>query len=183
MEQAFLCLIMNDGWIKLHRRFIEWEWYRTPYMFHLYTHLILRANHSPMKWQGMTIERGQLVTGRKQLSQELGVSEQTIRTCLIRLKSTSEITIKSTNKNSIITICNYASYQSQEKEINQHINQQANQQLTNNQPTTNQQLTTNKNDKNIKNVKNKSARVKSFVAMLYCGPSPQHNAMVLFLEA
>ena len=54
-----------------------------------------------------------------------------------------EITIKSTNKYSIITILNYESYQDEEITTNN----QTNNQLTNNQQATNKQLTTNKNNK------------------------------------
>ncbi|MCY1719583.1 hypothetical protein OU798_04480 [Prolixibacteraceae bacterium Z1-6] len=147
-----------EGWIKLYRILLNWEWYRDSNMVHLLIHLILKANHESRRWQGVLIERGQLLTGRKVLSQETGISLQTIRTCLNRLKSTNEITIKSTNKFSIITICKYESYQATKDEVNQ----QANQRLTNNQPTANQQLTTNKNDKNIKNEKNSLFRQRFF---------------------
>jgi len=126
-----------EGWIKLHRKLQQWEWYKKEHMVHLFIHLLIEANHAPKKWQGITIDRGQLLTGRKALSEQTGISEQSIRTCINRLKSTNEITIKSTNKNSIITICNYGSYQVAEKNTNQQINQPPNQQLTSNQPATN----------------------------------------------
>ena len=90
-----------------------------------------------------------MITGRKSLSESAGMSEQTLRTCLDRLKSTNEITIKSTNKYSILTVCNYDTYQSKKSEANQ----QSNQQVTNKQPSTNQQVTTNKKVKNDNNEK------------------------------
>lgn len=123
-----------EGWIKIHYKFLSWEWFQDDGMVRLFINLLLRANYQPKKWKGMVIERGQLVTGRKQLCLETGLSEQTVRTCLQRLEDTGEIIRKSTNKFSIVTICNYDTYQYEEKETNQ--------QLTNNQPTTNQQLTT-----------------------------------------
>jgi hypothetical protein len=144
---------MSTGWIKSHRQFLDWEWFKTPGMFQLFHYLLYKANHKPKKWQGITIERGQLITGRCTISRNTGLSEQVVRTCLKRLKSTSEITIKSTNKFSIITICNYDQYQGAENEVNQHINQLPNQQLTSKQPATNQQLTTTKELKNEKNEK------------------------------
>ena len=139
---------MSEGWVKLHRKLIKWEWYKDSNMLHLFIHLLISANHKPGKWRGINIKRGQLITGRKSLSEQTGLSLQTIRTCLNRLKSTTEITIKSTNKYSVITICNYDDYQIKEND-NNHLTSQ---QLTNNQPTTNQQLTTNKNEKKEKNV-------------------------------
>ena len=123
-----------DGWIKIHYKFLSWEWFQDDGMVRLFINLLLRANYQPKKWKGMAIERGQLVTGRKQLCLETGLSEQTVRTCLQRLEDTGEIIRKSTNKFSIVTICNYDTYQYEDNAINQ--------QSTNNQPTTNQQLTT-----------------------------------------
>lgn len=123
-----------DGWIKIHYKFLSWEWFQDDGMVRLFINLLLRANYQPKKWKGMAIERGQLVTGRKQLCLETGLSEQTVRTCLQRLEDTGEITRKSTSRFSIVTICNYDTYQYEDNVTNQ--------QLTNNQPTTNQQLTT-----------------------------------------
>jgi hypothetical protein len=114
----------------------------------------LKANHEPRKWFGTEINPGEFITSRDKLSSETGISTQSIRTILNRLKSTNEITIKSTSKYTKITICNWDTYQNTEEQTNQVINQQTNQQLTNNQPATNQQLTTNKNDKKLKNDKN-----------------------------
>jgi hypothetical protein len=143
-----------NGWIKLHRKFIGWEWYKKSEMVHLFLHLLLKANHDTRKWQGVVINRGQLITGRKSLSDETGISERVIRTCLERLKSTNEIAIKSTNKNSIITICNYDSYQIIKDNNDHQIDQQIDQQSTSNRPAIDQQPTTNKNDKKNKNDKN-----------------------------
>lgn len=124
-----------EGWIKIHRKILTWEWYQSSDMVHLFLHLILSANRDDRLWQGIKVKRGQVVTGRCSLSRELGISEQKIRSCINRLKSTSEITSKSTNKYSIITICNYEDYQENEKISNQQPNQQHNQQSTTNKNT------------------------------------------------
>lgn len=145
---------MHRGYTKDYRKVKEWEWYKTPNMYHLFNHLIREANHKDGRWQGHEVKRGQLITGILTLSLQTGISTQSIRTCLQRLKSTGEITIHSTNKYSIITICCYDIYQCEEIQINNQNNNQPNKQLTNNQQTTNKQLTTNKNDKNDKNEKN-----------------------------
>ena len=116
-----------DGWIKLHRKFLEWEWFHNEEMVRLFIHLLLTANYADKKWNGILVKRGQVLTGRKKLSEGTGLSEQEIRTCLSRLKSTSEITIKSTNKYSIITINKYDDYQvvPEDTEDNQPANQPA----------------------------------------------------------
>jgi hypothetical protein len=142
-----------EGWIKLYRKFCSWEWYNISEMVHLFIHILLNANHEDGEWRGIKIKRGQLITGRNSLSENTGISQQTIRTCLHRLKSTNEITIKPTNKYSIITICNYESYQIINGVTNQQINQLSNQELTSNQPATNHKQE-DKEDKNIKTWKN-----------------------------
>ena len=93
---------MNRGFIKLHRKTLDWEWSSKPLTMAIFVHLLLKANHQENKWQGITIKAGQIVVGRKQLSADTGLTEQQVRTALNHLKSTSEITIKSTNKYSII---------------------------------------------------------------------------------
>ena len=143
---------MDNGWVKAHRKLIEWEWYDDSKMVHLYLHCLLKANHKPNKWRGIVIESGQFVTSYSKLSCELPMTVQQIRTSLNKLKSTSEVTIKSTSKYSIISITNWDSYQQD--------NKQTNKQITNEQQSNNIQVTTNKNEKNDN--KDKKKGVKRF---------------------
>lgn len=139
-----------EGWIKLYRQLVNWEWYQDANTFRVFIHLVLIANHEDAKWQGRIILRGQVLTSYDHLAQALKLTVQNVRTSIKKLEKTGEITIKSTNKFSLITIEKYGNFQSSNFEINK----QNNNQLTNNQQTTNKQLTTNKNEKNIKNDKN-----------------------------
>ena len=139
-----------DGWIKLHRQLVEWEWYKDEKVKSVFIHLLIKANHQDNRWQGIVVKKGQVITGRKVLAEELGLSERSIRTSLNKLKSTNEIAIKTTNKFSLITIVNYDFYQG---ENNKTTNKTANK-VTNDRPSNDQQTTTNKNDNNDKNEKN-----------------------------
>lgn len=139
-------VIMDNGWSKLYRSLLHWRWFKFSETLHLFIYCILKANHKDISWQGIEIKRGEFVTSLKTITEETGLTTQKIRTSTNRLKSTSEITIKSTNKYTIITVCNYDVYQTDAKG-EQQAEQQANQQ------TTNKQVTTNKNEKNIKNIK------------------------------
>lgn len=112
--------------MKLHRNIQKWEWKSDPNMVALWIHILTKANFEPNRWQGITIGVGQLVTGRKQLAADTGISQQSIRTCLERLKSTNEVTIKTTANYSIITVTKWEDYQD--------INQVSNQRSTNDQP-------------------------------------------------
>jgi len=137
---------MKGNWILLHRKFLKWEWWSDSNMVSLFIYLLLSVNYEQKKWKGIDIKRGELITGINSLNRATGISVMTIRTCLKRLKSTGEITIKSTNKYSVITITNYGSYQLIGSETNNQTNNQTNKQLTNNQQTTNKQLTTTNKD-------------------------------------
>ena len=137
---------MTDRWIKTYEKLLKWEWYGDPIMVATWIHLLLKANWSDKKWRGITINRGQLITSRTRLSDEVGTSEQQTRTCLERLQNSGEITCEATNRYTIITICNYESYQGTreteqpaEQPTEQLIN---NQQATNKRPTKRQQTTT-----------------------------------------
>ena len=174
---------MDNGWIKLHRKILKWEWYQESTTFHLFIHLLINASHKDIKWKGIVIERGQLITGRHKLKKETKISEQSIRTSLERLKSTNEITIKTTNRYSIITLCNYSIYQLGIDDGDQHINQHINQQLTSNQPTTNH-IQEVKNVKNVKNYKDIYISVVSHLNLI-CGTKykPSSKKTIEFINA
>ena len=122
---------MNDtGWISLDRKFTEWEWYTDANTMRVFLHLLLKANHKEGHWQGKIIQRGQLITGRKTIADELKISERSVRTALDKLKMTNEITIESTNKFSIVTIVKYDIYQDNQKENDQQDDQQDDQRAT-----------------------------------------------------
>jgi len=138
-----------SGWIKLHRQLMEWEWYQDSNMVHLYLHMLLKANREPKKWKGVIVESGQFISSRDSLSVATGISVQTIRTCIARLQESGLLTIKTTNKYTLFTLIKWGSVVNGESDTNQ----QANQQLTSNQPATNQQLTTNKKVEKVENTK------------------------------
>lgn len=129
---------MSNGWIKIHRKLLDWEWYDEPNVMRLFLHLLLKANHKDKSYRGTLIKKGMLLTGRDLLAKETGLSIQQIRTAINKLKSTNEITIKTNKQGSVIQIVKYEEYQ-----IVTNI-------VTNKQPDSNQQLTTNKNVKKEK---------------------------------
>lgn len=142
-----------NGFIKLHRKLVAWGWYQDYVVKDVFLHLLLTANFKDTSWRDITLKEGQLVTGTKKLAEDLGFSRQQVRTALDKLKSTNEITIKSTNKYSIITVVNWGDYQSSEESLTSTSTKSA----TNEQPTSNQQITNNqpqrKNNKNKRNKK------------------------------
>lgn len=105
-----------EGWIKLHRKMLDWEWYKDNNTKILFLHLLLTANHKDKNWQGQTILRGQKLTSLNHLAEETNLSVRQTRSALERLKSTNEIAIKTTNRYTLITIEKYDNYQCTEFE-------------------------------------------------------------------
>jgi len=131
---------MSNGWIKIHRQILEWEWYDEPNTLRLFLHLLLKANHKTRSYRGVEIKEGQIMTGYDKLAKELNLSTQKIRTSISKLKSTSEITSVSTSQGTIIQIVKYKNYQVVTSK------------LTDEQQTDNKRITTNKNVKKEKEV-------------------------------
>ena len=100
-----------SGWVKLHRRLLEWEWYKSTNTKVVFIHLLLLANTNVSKYKGYTLSAGQLITSVSEISSATGLTIKQVRTSLNRLKMTNELAIKVTNKFSIITIANWENYQ------------------------------------------------------------------------
>ena len=124
-----------SGFIQIHRKILEWEWYNDKNVFRLFMHLLLHANYKDKRYRGVLLKSGSIMTGRKILAEQTGLSVQEVRTALAKLELTNEVTIKSTKQGTIIQLVNYTKYQVS--------NQQINQRATNEQPTSNQRATTN----------------------------------------
>ncbi len=124
---------MNEKWIKLFPKMLNWEWYKDVNTKILFIHCLLKANWVERKFEGITIPRGSFITSLDSLSKELNLSTQEVKTALKHLISTNEITSISTNKYRLITITNYESYQS----INNQLT--SNQQSSDEQPESNKQ--------------------------------------------
>lgn len=132
---------MRNGWIKLHRSLLDWEWYDDINVMRVFLHCLLMANHKDRKYRGAVVERGSFLTGRDALASQTGLTVQQIRTSLNKLKSTNELTIKSSKQGTVIQVVSYDKYQEVTNESTTH------------QPDSNQIVTTNKKNKNIKNEK------------------------------
>ena len=151
------------GWILLHKKLLDWQWYDDINTCRVFIHLLLKANWKDNKWKNIEVKRGQLVTSISKLSLETGLSEQKVKTSLNKLKSSKEITIKPTNKYTLLIVNNYDTYQPDIETINK----QTNNQITNKQQTNNYQITTTNKDNKDKTLnkeikEERKERVKSF---------------------
>lgn len=121
---------MSEGWIKLHRSIMDWEWFADAETLKLFLYLLLTANYENRMWKDITIQRGQLVISTEELAQRLKSTRQKIRTQLKRLETCGTIALQATNKFTLVTICNYDNYQESSEAEQPTDNQQTNQQIT-----------------------------------------------------
>ena len=105
-----------NGFIKVHRRMIEWGWYSDPNTKALFLHLLLVATFKDGEYMGHKLKPGDAVVGFKSLSETLGMSVKQVRTAMAHLEQTGEITRKATNRFSIVSIANWESYQLEDDE-------------------------------------------------------------------
>ncbi len=103
----------NNGYIKLHRSLLNWEWYRNSKTKDLFLHLLLTVNWKEGNFLGFEVKRGQRICSRRKLSKETGMSEQTIREALNRLVKTGELILTSSKTFTLITIVNYENFQAE----------------------------------------------------------------------
>lgn len=139
-----------QGYIKLFRKLVDWEWYDNPVVKAVFIDLLLNANFREKNWQGQTVNPGELVTSVSSIAERNGLSAQQVRTALTKLEKTGEINKRSTNKNTLIIVLNYKRYQ----ELNDFEIDYCNNQIINNQQSNNNQITNSFKSKNVKNDKN-----------------------------
>lgn len=147
---------MSDGWIKLHRSFLDWEWFTCPKTCQVFIYCMLRANHTDTKWRGVPVKRGQFLTSYEKLSSGTGLSVRNIRTALKNLESTGEVTRESTSQLTKLTICKYGIYNNSDSQGDKPTDKQA----TNERQTNDKQATTDKKEKNLKNLKNEEEKIE-----------------------
>lgn len=148
---------MEQGYIKLFRQIVDWEWYDDIPTCRLFIHLLLKVNHADRNWQGKKIERGSCITSLASLSTETNLTVKQIRRALSNLSKTGEIEKIGANQNTLIIVLKYAYFQGPTSvEGKQKANgwQTKDMQKTNEGQTKGKQRATNNNVKNIKNDKN-----------------------------
>jgi len=118
---------MSNGWVKLWRKSIDSGLIKNHKVWIFWTYCLMKANHKKdfkcvVGFQEVVLQPGQFIFGLKKAAEETCLSMQNIRTGLTFLKKYKNLTIKSTNKFSIVSVINWDIYQQQEKEINKQTN-------------------------------------------------------------
>lgn len=134
------------GFVKLPRAIFSEPWAHRPYCLALFVYLLAHANQEPKKWNGIRIERGQLVTSRSRLVEETGISEKCVRKALQELEAAGRANRRASrranaarlgrasqwaNGYTLITICNFDDYNGASVEVVQPKGQPKNEERAN----------------------------------------------------
>ncbi|MGL6199850.1 MAG: hypothetical protein ACRC3H_13055 [Lachnospiraceae bacterium] len=111
----------SGDYLKLYRKFKDWEWYRNINVKTLFIHMLIKANWKDGRFQGQEIKRGSFVSSLQNLSNETTLTVNEIRTAIKHLKSTGEITSKSHSKFTVFTVIGYDDYQGANKQTHSQI--------------------------------------------------------------
>lgn len=113
-----------NGWIKLHRNMLD-----NPAVCkdaeHLavWVFLLLNATHKPydtmIGGKRVTLQPGQLVTSRKTLSDDLGISQSKVERIINLFKIEQQIEQQSFTTNRVISVLNWHKYQEAEQQSGQ----------------------------------------------------------------
>lgn len=133
---------MADRWIKLYEKVEHSSIYQDSELVHLWVHLLIKSQkfEKTFPWNDgeVVLSPGQLLTGRKRLCNETGISESKIQRALNRFEKCHMIEQQITNKFRIITILNWDKYQSSEQQTNNK--RTGNEQVTNRYRTGNEHI-------------------------------------------
>ena len=114
------------GFIKLPRGLIESRSARNPLQLALFVRILLQANREAKEWNGITVQRGQLATSLRSLSDNSGLTVSQVRTALqsfardglahhlthgLAHAKKAGVAHGAAHGDTIVTICNFDSYE------------------------------------------------------------------------
>ena len=102
----------TQGWIKLHRQLLSWQWYDDLPTRVTFIHLILTVAYRDHKYKGILIKKGTRLYGQNQLAKEIGISRQQLRRAISNLETTNDATNETSSQGSIIKVVKFKEYQS-----------------------------------------------------------------------
>lgn len=153
---------MSSGWIKLHRKVLDDATaMKDKDHFMIWMYLLLNATHSNyksfFKGEQIILAPGQLITGRKVLSEKLDIEESKVTRILKLFEKDGKIIQVSSNKNRLITIIKWSEYQQVAEQQNNGCSpvidnspvvqsEESEQQVNNKTPKNEQQTTENDNE-------------------------------------
>ena len=104
--------MLENGFIKLYRSLLKWEWYDDVNTKVVFLHLLLTVSIEDSKWHGITVRRGSRVSSYAILAKETKLSVDKVRTAIRHLEATGEVTRSKYTKYTVFAINHFDKFQS-----------------------------------------------------------------------
>jgi hypothetical protein len=167
---------MDTGWIKIHRKLLD-----NPTVmkdadhFAIWVWLLLKATHEGIDvifgGERITLSPGQFTTGRKVISNALGVSESKVQRVLSCFESEHQIEQRTDRQCRLITVLKWSEYQKREQR-NEH-------QMNNDRTTSEQRVNTKQECKNER-MKETESEATTSLAPIKTKKTPSQIAHTFF---
>lgn len=102
---------MPDGYIKISRSILDWEWWPDINTSRVFIYILLKANWKEGKFKGKVIPRGSLVASIASIAAGTGLTPDEVRTAIRHLVDSNNLTKQTTNRYSVFSVVGYDSYQ------------------------------------------------------------------------
>ena len=153
---------MSKGWIKLHRKILDSRVFANEGLLKVWVYCLCRANHQTnyvdiKTGKGKTeveVSAGDFIFGRHSASRDLNMNPSTLYKRMQKLQDIGNINIQSNSHYSVVSVCNWETYQDSENREEQPKEQASNNQVTGREQASN-------TDKNVNNDKNDKKNHKS----------------------
>lgn len=151
-----------EGWIKLYRSTLE-----NPIVckdsdhLAIWAYLLMKATHKGYDvvfgGKRITLQPGQLITGRREISRTLSLHESKVQRVLTRFKNEHQIEQRANNQNRLVSIINWNKYQNAEQQGEHPSNNERT--SSEHQANTNKNVEEGEEGKECKQEKKKSKRL------------------------
>ncbi len=102
------------GFVKLHRKLLNWEWIGDPNVVAVFVQILLRVNREPKRWKGIDIPIGSFFTSRATLAASCGLTEKQVRRALDVLELGRSIERKRAGSGLLLSLVKWEEYQEKE---------------------------------------------------------------------
>ena len=145
---------MKEGWIKIHRKLLDSAIFSEPKLLQFWIYCLCKASTKEKEMivgkQEVKLGKGQFIFGRKKAGADLKISETTAFRNLKFLEKMNMVELQTNNKFTIVTIENWALYQTEGSEGAPQMNNKR----TANELQMNSKRTANEHKQEIKELKN-----------------------------
>lgn len=99
------------SWVPLARDIRYFEYFTDRNVLQVLIYILTSVNYQDKYWKGVKIKRGQFATSVGRIAADCELSSRQVRLVLEKLEARKTIQVETTNKYTMITLCNYEDYQ------------------------------------------------------------------------